>query len=461
MNKNRIPFAYFYFILSYHPQRAAPMKPKKISSKSRRSTRIRLATTLKRKVKLNRKDRLKHSSPSTPNKPFALQEEPAAYLTATTEPFRFLEFFAGGGMARAGLAPQWTSVWANDFSAAKASVYQRNWGLGELHVGDVAAVDPSSLPAAHMIWGSFPCQDLSQAGNRIGIGSQHDVAFTRSGSFWPFWNLVAQKRPPLVVLENVEGALRANNGSDFRALCKALTHGGYRFGPMILDAIHWLPQSRRRLFIVAVRDDMLIPQHLRSDCPDDFCHPRAVIEAFATLDERIKANWIWWSLCPPIVQRRPVESLIGESDSWVKWNTPEKTDYILSLMNARHKKKVALAQELKRRIIGFAYRRTRSGRQRAEVRFDGVAGCLRTAGGGSSKQIVVEVNGPRIRTRLLSPREAARLQGLDDSYWLPPDYNEAYDLVGDGLSVPVVTFLGQQLLTPLASVIPSQLMATA
>lgn len=364
-------------------------------------------------------------------------------------------------MARAGLAPQWTSIWANDFSASKASVYQNNWGLGELHVGDVAAVDPESLPAAHMIWGSFPCQDLSQAGNRNGIGSQHDIAFTRSGSFWPFWNLVAQKRPPLVVLENVEGALKANNGSDFRALCTALAHGGYRFGPMVLDAIHWLPQSRRRLFIIAVREDMPIPQHLQSDYPDAFCHPRSVLEAFAGLEGGIRANWIWWSLCAPNAQRPPVESLIGESDDWVKWNTADKTDYILSLMNARHRKKVALAQELKRRVIGFAYRRTRGGRQRAEVRFDGVAGCLRTAGGGSSKQIVVEVNGAKVRTRLLSPREAARLQGLPDTYWLPSDYNEAYDLVGDGLSVPVVIFLGEQLLTPLASVIPAKLLAIA
>ena len=87
--------------------------------------------------------------------------------------------------------------------------------------------------------------------------------------------------------------------------------------------------------------------------------------------------------------------------------------------------------------------------------------CLRTAGGGSSKQIVIEVNGPKIRTRLLSPREAARLQGLPEDYWLPKDYNEAYDLVGDGLSVPVVKFLGEQLLTPLASVIPTRIQAIA
>lgn len=364
-------------------------------------------------------------------------------------------------MARAALEPQWKSVWANDFSAEKASVYQRNWGLGELLVGDVAGVEPNSLPAAHMIWGSFPCQDLSQAGARSGIGRQTDDVFTRSGSFWPFWSLVTHKRPPLVVLENVEGALKANDGDDIRILCSALVESGYRFGPMILDTVHWLPQSRKRLFIVAVREDMPIPRFLQCEGPDDFCHPQGVIKVHASLADGIRRNWVWWSVCPPNHARPTVESLIGEADEWVEWDAPEKTAYILGLMNPRHRQKVEQAQQLGRRIIGFAYRRTRNERQRAEVRFDGVAGCLRTAGGGSSKQIVVEVNGKKIRTRLLSPREAARLQGLPDSYWLPSDYNEAYDLVGDGLSIPVVRFLGEQLLTPLASAIPQRLSATA
>ncbi len=107
-------------------------------------------------------------------------------------------------------------------------------------------------------------------------------------------------------------------------------------------------------------------------------------------------------------------------------------------------------QALNRRVIGTGYRRTRLGQQRLEVRFDGIAGCLRTAAGGSSKQVILEVTGKRIRTRLLSPREAARLQGLPDSYWLPKSYNDAYDVAGDGLCVPVVAHLRHHILDPLA-----------
>ena len=76
-------------------------------------------------------------------------------------------------------------------------------------------------------------------------------------------------------------------------------------------------------------------------------------------------------------------------------------------------------------MVGAVYRRTRPDefgirRQRAEVRFDDVAGCLRTPSGGSSRQTILVVEGRTVRSRLLSPREAARLMGLDDSYELPP-----------------------------------------
>lgn len=102
------------------------------------------------------------------------------------------------------------------------------------------------------------------------------------------------------------------------------------------------------------------------------------------------------------------------------------------------------------------YRRTRvdeEGRQlRAEVRFDGISGCLRTPAGGSSRQILIFVDGGDIRTRLLAPREAARLMGVRDNYILPDNYNDAYHLMGDAVAVPAVKWLSEHLLKPLAQV---------
>jgi DNA (cytosine-5)-methyltransferase 1 len=74
---------------------------------------------------------------------------------------------------------------------------------------------------------------------------------------------------------------------------------------------------------------------------------------------------------------------------------------------------------------------------------------LRTPLGGSSRQTILVVDGENVRSRLLSPREAARLMGLPDSYRLPEKYNEAYHLAGDGLAAPVVRFLAEKILEPL------------
>lgn len=99
----------------------------------------------------------------------------------------FYEFFAGGGMARAGLGNRWTCLFANDFDPKKGLSYQANWGAGgELTVGDVNQVQCSELPGyADLIWGSFPCQDLSLAGGGAGLKGG------RSGTFYPFWNVIA------------------------------------------------------------------------------------------------------------------------------------------------------------------------------------------------------------------------------------------------------------------------------
>jgi DNA (cytosine-5)-methyltransferase 1 len=115
--------------------------------------------------------------------------------------------------------------------------------------------------------------------------------------------------------------------------------------------------------------------------------------------------------------------------------------------------KVRTAKRTKTKMVGAIYKRTRIDekgikRQRAEVRFDGVAGCLRTPAGGSSRQIILVVDGRRVRSRLISPREAARLMGIPDSYSLPERYNDAYHLAGDGVVVPVVSWLARHIIEP-------------
>jgi DNA (cytosine-5)-methyltransferase 1 len=135
------------------------------------------------------------------------------------------------------------------------------------------------------------------------------------------------------------------------------------------------------------------------------------------------------------------------------FHAPEQTRRLIDLMTAPHREKLREAMASGAKKVGALYRRTRVvdgvKRQCAEVRFDGVAGCLRTPGGGSSRQFIVIVEGERVRTRLISGREAARLMGLAEDYILPKRYSETLHLLGDGVSVPVVRFLAEHLFAPL------------
>ena len=147
-----------------------------------------------------------------------------------------------------------------------------------------------------------------------------------------------------------------------------------------------------------------------------------------------------------------LDDMIESVPTGVKWHAMAQTQALLSMMTNVNRQKVLTAQASGRLCVGTVYKRTRLGIQRAEVRFDGISGCLRTPSGGSSRQTIIVVDGPKIRSRLLSARAAARLMGLDDSYKLPLRYNDAYMLAGDGLIVPAVGHIARHIIEPICSV---------
>ena len=365
--------------------------------------------------------------------------------------YTFYEFFAGGGMARAGLGPDWGCLFANDFDPKKAAAYRANWGDSEMWCGDVGDVRADKLPGRpDLVWASFPCQDLSLAGNGAGLNG------ARSGAFWPFWRLVEcliadHRKPRAIVLENVCGLITSHGGADFTALCEKVGAAGYWVGAIVADAKDFLPQSRPRLFLVALSTDESMPGRIQSAYAVDYGHPKRLREAQANLPENVRARWMWFAPPIPAARNMSLRDIIEEEPSDVRWHTAPETDRLLAMMSPVNRANVDLVVKNKSPAVGAIYKRTRceNGRkvQRAEVRFD-LAGCLRTPGGGSSRQsILVAVDG-KIRTRLISARETARLMGLDDEFKLPDRYNDAYHLTGDGVAVPVVRHLANSLLEP-------------
>jgi DNA (cytosine-5)-methyltransferase 1 len=367
----------------------------------------------------------------------------------------FYEFFSGAGMARAGLGEGWACLFANDFDVKKSQIYRINWRQPDvLKTADVGTLEIANLPGqADLVWASFPCQDLSLAG--AGAGLHGD----RSGAFWPFWELMedlieADRAPTAIVLENVCGTLTSHNGKDFSAICTAFSGVGYRVGALVMDAVHFLPQSRPRLFIVGVREDVEIAPDLLSERPSSLWHPRNLIGAHTKLPREIQAKWVWWNLAVPPKRSIKFSDLIEDDPLGVEWHTAAETKKLLKMMSKINLEKVQEAKRTGRYMVGGVYKRTRlddDGQkvQRAEVRFDDISGCLRTPAGGSSRQVILVVDGDFVRSRLISPRETARLMGLPDSYKLPSNYNEAYHLTGDGVAVPVVRYLARQIIEPL------------
>ncbi|OWV92212.1 cytosine methyltransferase [Rhizobium sp. R635] len=368
----------------------------------------------------------------------------------------FYEFFAGGGMARAGLGSDWQCVFSNDFDFKKGAAYQSNWDKDKqtvLKVGDIRMVETSELPGiADLAWASFPCQDLSLAGGGAGLRGE------RSGTFYPFWDIVKSlivegRAPRVVALENVTGTLTSHGGKDFAAICQTFADNGYRYGALVIDAALFVPHSRPRLFVVGVREDIDIDDAIVAPGPIEPFHTRGLRAAYERVNEAAKAKWLWWNMPTPPHRTTVFADLIEEEPDSVQWHSTVETKKLLRQMSPINLAKVEAAKRAGRRMVGAVYKRTRVEDgvkyQRAEVRFDDLAGCLRTPSGGSSRQVIVVVDGNRIRSRLISSRETARLMGLPEGYVLPKNYNEAYHLTGDGVAVPVVRHLTQYVIEPL------------
>lgn len=350
-------------------------------------------------------------------------------IDLSSSPWTMHEFFAGSGLVAYGLRGMFTPIWSNDISQQKKNVYDRNFESKHFLLDDIKNVSGKDLPFAHLSWASFPCQDLSLAGAIGGIDAR------RSGLVWEWLRVLDEMslKPRILLVENVSGLLSASKGDNYRKLHKALNDRGYRCGAIVLNASVFLPQSRPRVFVIAIRHGMSIPSELIGE-KSCWLHNETTRKIGESL-----SDWIWWQAEKPLKRQSCLEDIIEK-------DVPFDKDDVLRLISDRHK------DILNKHGIVYAtgYRRMRHGKQQLELRFDGIAGCLRTPEGGSSKQFLVVKNKEEIHARLLTVREAARLMGAPDSFVLPGSYNDGYKAMGDAVAVPVAKFIGEKFLMRIA-----------
>lgn len=354
------------------------------------------------------------------------------------------ELFAGIGLVRLGLdSSGWKVVFANDNDPHKIEMYASNFPANHLDPRSVMELPGDSIPSCALMTGSFPCNDLSLAGSRNGIHGQH------SGLFWQMVRLLEEmgsRRPPLILLENVFGFLSSNDGRDFQAALTALSDLGYSCDAFAIDASHFVPQSRVRLFVVA--------KHGMSEKPVWGLTP-GPLRPQRLLDFIYRTKGIRWDVRPlPELPLRSnalsnvLESVPHSSSAW--WDE-DRSKYFFTQLSPRHRKLAEAMIAGRDYQYGTAFRRIRHGRSMAELRVDGVAGCLRTPRGGSGRQILFKAGRGKFWVRLLTARECARLQGVEDSsYTIDVGLNQALFGFGDAVCVPVIAWIARNYLNPVA-----------
>lgn len=345
------------------------------------------------------------------------------------------------GLEKAG----WSVVFANDIDPIKERLYKAHYTQDSAHfiTGDIHELDTDLIPDVDLATASFPCTDLSLAGGRKGL------AGSQSSAFWGFTSALenlGKRKPPVILLENVSGFLSSHGGKDITSALLELNRLGYAVDLFMVDAIHFVPQSRLRLFIVGslsqtnqVHDTQLIfyqssvrPQKLASYI---FTHPE-IAWHIRELPEPPKLL-----LTLPSI----VEDLPSSASEW--WNQ-ERVEYLIAQMSPRHYQKLMQMKSSQDYEYATVFRRIRNGSSMAELRTDNIAGCLRTPKGGSARQILVRAGKGSVAVRLLTPKECARLMGANE-FTISGTTNQSLFGFGDAVCVPVITWIAENYLNPL------------
>ncbi|GEL47508.1 DNA (cytosine-5-)-methyltransferase [Cellulomonas hominis] len=362
-----------------------------------------------------------------------------------TEPeLRVAEYFAGIGLAKMGLEAAGLRVtWSNDISPKKEAMFRAHFGdqglAHQFHLGDLGTLTQSQMPErVDLAWASFPCTDLSLAGGRAGLHKGSSAAF------WHFVKSLATMggdRPAAVALENVTGFVSSRAGQDIRSAIRAMNGLGYSIDVVSIDARRFVPQSRPRLFLLGLRGEDVLDDPAQSELRPAWLDP-----IFADRSLRTHRNPL--PSVPPILSSglSDLAQRLGPDDA--RWWDDARTSAFLDSLSPMQSARLDSLRSTPKRIYRSAYRRMRAGVPRWEIRSDDIAGCLRTARGGSSRQAIVETGLGVLRLRWMTPLEYAKLMGAGDYSIAGVSDYDAFSGFGDAVCVPVVKWLAESLLRP-------------
>jgi DNA (cytosine-5)-methyltransferase 1 len=164
--------------------------------------------------------------------------------------YKFIDLFSGIGSFHYSFAKLgWKCVLASDNDKTTHPVYEKNHGM-KPH-GDIYDIEAKSIPEYDILCAGFPCQPFSNAGKHKGLADKRGVLF------FEIIRLINHGKPKIVLLENVAGLKSHDGGRTFKIICKDVEEQGYTIHYKILKCSDYgLPQMRKRLFMVCVRNDI-------------------------------------------------------------------------------------------------------------------------------------------------------------------------------------------------------------
>lgn len=303
--------------------------------------------------------------------------------------YRFIDLFSGIGGFRLALESFGaTCVFSSEIDKYAKEVYEKNFG--EIPDGDITKVNEVNVPNHEILCAGFPCQAFSISGKQKGFED------TRGTLFFHIARIVKEKKPLVVLLENVKNFVKHNNGETFQTIKNIMEELNYDFYFQVLNACDFgIPQKRERIYIICFRKDLNIK---------DFQFPR------------------------PFTLNKCVEDILL-SDEETNHLICDRKDVILKdiIENEKSSKPIRIGTVSQ----GCQGERIYS--------VKGTAITLSAYGGGAfAKTGGYLING---NIRKLHPRECARLTGFPDSFILAKSNNQSYKQFGNSVVVDVLQYI--------------------
>ena len=306
---------------------------------------------------------------------------------------RAISLFAGiGGICLGFKQAGYDIVWANEYDAAACKTYRHNFGDSYLVEADIRKVSVADIPDFDVLTAGFPCQPFSIAGRQKGFEDK------RGNLFFEITRIVDAKRPKVIFLENVPNLMEHDEGRTFLVIFNSLAQFGYSVYYKVMAANEYgnLPQRRKRIYIVAVRDD--IAHRL-------YQHPEPMELTFHSTD---------------IIHRSE-----RQNDVYY-YNDTEMFDYLSDKMRDRN----------------AIYRITDT-----EVRWTKNQMCPTLTANMGTYPDRVPVVWDDFGIRKLTLRECLDFQGFPKEFYFPNTItiDDAYKQIGNSVCVPVIYYIAKKI----------------